>query len=92
MENIRVQLELPEDKVREIDSLMADAGISTRKLYIEYALATLKWALNQSRENRAVVSLDETANSYKELAMPPLDNIRSRSKLASATQREAIHA
>ena len=50
MENIRVQLELPEDKVREIDSLMADAGISTRKLYIEYALATLKWALNQSRD------------------------------------------
>lgn len=89
MENIRVQLELPEDKVREIDSLMADAGISTRKLYIEYALATLKWALTQSRENRSVVSLNESENSYKELAMPPLDNIRSRSKLASST-REPI--
>ena len=61
---MRIQLELPEDKVREIDSLMADAGISTRKLYIEYALATLKWALDQARDDRIIAALNESTNSF----------------------------
>ena len=76
MENIRVQIDLPVDRVREIDELMKLSGIGTRKLYIEYSLAVMKWALAQSRDNRAVVSFNETTNSYKELSMPPLDNIR----------------
>jgi hypothetical protein len=73
---VRLQFDFPESQVAEIDALMEQTGLSTRKLFIEYALACFKWAASQAGDGRAVVSYDQTTNSYRELSMPPLDVIR----------------
>lgn len=70
---VRLQFDLPGEKVAEIDALMNTTGIATRKLLVEYALANFKWSIAQAIDGRAVVAYDANNNSYRELSMPPLD-------------------
>jgi metal-responsive CopG/Arc/MetJ family transcriptional regulator len=67
---LRIQLDLPEEKVKELDALMEETGISTRKDLLNTALTFLAWITKERKENRIIVSLDEQTGSYKELVMP----------------------
>lgn len=70
MNMIRIQLDLPVDKVRELDGLMEEAHITTRKDLFNTALTLLAWVANERKEGRVIASLDERSGSYKELVMP----------------------
>lgn len=74
----RIQFDLSDEKVREIEELMEESGISTKKQYVEYAFTLLGWALEQARRGRLVASVDEETDRYRELSMPPLENLRGR--------------
>jgi metal-responsive CopG/Arc/MetJ family transcriptional regulator len=71
-ETVRIQFELPEDKVRELEALMREAGITTRKDLFNNALTLLEWAIREKRAGHAIVSLDEGNKRFKELVMPIL--------------------
>lgn len=90
---IRIQLDLPEPRVRELDSLMRKAQITTRKDLFNSALTLLAWALSERDKGRIIASLDEDTGGYKELVMPffsfvnqneekDINNQRDRSEIA----------
>jgi Arc/MetJ family transcription regulator len=73
----RLQIELNSDKIREIESLMEEVRVSTKKEFVNAALTLLKWAIKERRAGRVIASIDEKSDSYKELEMPVLSEVRS---------------
>ncbi len=75
---IRIQFELPEEKVKELQALMDEAGIATRKDLFNNALTLFEWALKECRSGRTIASVDEHNKKYKELVMPALLAVRPK--------------
>jgi hypothetical protein len=67
---MRLQLELPEDGVRQLKDLMAEAKIDTYKELFTNALTLLRWSVREVKSGRIIASVDEQRGKYKELAMP----------------------
>lgn len=79
----RIQLELPEDKVKQIEALMEESGLKTKKEYINNALTLLEWAMREVKSGRVIASVDEREKRYKEILLPALDNIAVRQILST---------
>jgi metal-responsive CopG/Arc/MetJ family transcriptional regulator len=77
-DTLRVQLDLPERQVAELDGLMKETGVATRKDFFNQALSLLIWAIKEKREGRIIASVDEAHKHYREVVMPAL-NISSKS-------------
>ncbi|SFD03063.1 hypothetical protein [Collimonas sp. OK412] len=73
----RIQFDLPDTKIADLDRIMSEGGIKTRKELFNNALSLLEWAIKQKKTGRIIAALDEKSESYRELSMPILDNIRS---------------
>lgn len=72
----RLQIELNSEKAREIEDLMRQARVRTKKEFVNSALTLLKWAIKERRAGRIIASVDENRNVYKELEMPILSEVR----------------
>jgi hypothetical protein len=88
----RVQLDFPEDKVKELDALMKEGEIRTRKDLFNNALTLLVWAVNETREGRVVTSINEGQGTYKQLAMPIFDAVARNAKKKREAEREPARA
>jgi hypothetical protein len=66
----RLQFDMPENKVKELDELVEQIGLKTRTQLINSALSLFKWAVRQREEGRIIASLDEVTGQYKEIEMP----------------------
>jgi len=75
----RIQLDMPEEQVKELDELMKETNIATRKELFNNALTLFQWAVNAKRSGRIVASLDEQTGTAKEILMPVLENARAKS-------------
>jgi hypothetical protein len=73
---IRLQIELDEERMRELEALMREGKASTKKEFINAALTLLQWAMKEKRAGRIIASVDETKDSYKELVMPILSEVK----------------
>ena len=82
---VRIQLDLPEDQVAELDMLMEETRLSTRKDLFNNALTLFMWAVKARRAGRIIASVDERQN-IRELVMPSIENITPEKK-ASAFAR-----
>lgn len=71
----RVQLDLPAERVEQLDRLAGEAGFSTRKDLFNNALALLQWAVKEARRGRAIASVDEANDRFTELNMPFLSDL-----------------
>lgn len=69
---IRIQLDLPEEKVQELNEVMQHGGMTTRKDLFNNALTLLAWAIRERKKGRVIASVNEHEGSYKELIMPVL--------------------
>ncbi len=79
----RIQFELPEEKVAELEKLMEESGIKTRKDLLNNALMLLDMAIRERKAGRILVSVDEKKNRYKEALLPilaALDKEQERTK------------
>ena len=72
---IRVQLEFPEEKIAQLEELMSELGVSTKKELINNALTLLLWAVRERKADRLIASVDEVQGKYKELLLPVLENL-----------------
>jgi hypothetical protein len=72
----RLQIDMNGEKMRELDDLMRESGVATKKEFVNSALTLLKWAINQRRAGRIIASIDEKTDSYRELEMPILSVIK----------------
>lgn len=75
----RVQFDVPEDRLAELQELMKSCGIETRKDLFNNALTLLEWAVRESSRGRAIASVSDDEKSYRELHMPILFNASRRS-------------
>ena len=67
---MRIQLDLPEDDVKELKDLMSEAHIDTYKELFGNALTLVHWVVQEVRAGRTIASINERDGKYKELAMP----------------------
>jgi hypothetical protein len=65
----RVQIDLPSERVAQLDALAAEAG-TTRKDLFNNALALLQWAVKESRKGRVIASVDEANEQFVQLHLP----------------------
>lgn len=72
----RLQIDFDSQKMRELESLMKEARVATKKEFVNWALTLLKWAIKERRAGRVIASVDEKKDSYKELDMPILSEVR----------------
>jgi hypothetical protein len=77
---VRIQLELPEERVEELDKLMKAVDLRTRKDLFNNALTLLEWAVNERKAGRVVASIDDETHRIKELVMPVLESVPSAKK------------
>lgn len=68
----RVQFDVPEDRLAELQQLMKSCGIETRKDLFNNALTLLEWAVRESSRGRTIASVSSDEKSYRELQMPVL--------------------
>jgi hypothetical protein len=79
---MRIQLELPEEKVLELKGLMAETGVETYKELFNNALTLLEWAAEQTKAGRVIASVDERNDRYRVLLMPILETVSKKGKAA----------
>lgn len=72
----RFQLEIPESRLKELEVLMAEAGISTKKELVNNALTLLEWAIGEKKAGYSIASVDNEKEKYRELVMPILERIK----------------
>lgn len=72
---VKVQFELPDERVKRIEDLMRESGISTKKDFINNALTLLEWAIQETKAGMMIASVDEKNEKYKELVMPVLSAV-----------------
>lgn len=72
MKTIRLQFDMPEYKLPEIERLMEECEISNKKDLFNNALTLLKWAVRQVKEGNRIASVNDDKKTYRELEMPIL--------------------
>ncbi len=69
---IRIQFELPEDKLDDLEKLMNESAITTKKDLLNNAVTLFDWAISERKKGNIIASIDERTGRTKELIMPAL--------------------
>lgn len=72
----QVRIEIPEDKWKELEQLMNECGLRTKKALVNNALTLLKWAVSERKKGNTVGSIDDKRKKYRVLQMTVLDKIK----------------
>lgn len=72
----RVQLDLPELTVDDLDNMKDESGQSSRAAVIRESLYAYKWMIRQKKSGRRIVSLGSDGNE-REFCMPSLEAIKA---------------
>lgn len=66
----RVQFELSEDHLKELDEMMRKTDTRTKKDLINNALTILNWVITEKELGKSIGSIDEKSGKYTEVWMP----------------------
>ncbi len=80
----RIQFEVPDDRLEELEKLMQRAKITTKKDLLNNALTLFEWVLEEVERGNAIASVDPTHGKYKEITMPVFRHISPKRKLVPA--------
>lgn len=72
MATVRIQIDLDERRVKELEQVMAICGLATKKELFNNALTLFEWAVDSVRHGRTIASLNEAEQKFRELEMPAL--------------------
>lgn len=75
---MRLQVELDEEKMKELEAMMEEGKVRTKKEFINAALTLLRWAMREKRAGRIIASVDEAKDQYKEIDMPILSEVKQK--------------
>ena len=67
---VSVTFEIPYEKSRELELLMARTGLTNRKDLINTALSLFDWVVREQEGGKTIASLDQATKHYKELRIP----------------------
>jgi len=82
----RIQFEMPESKVKDLEALMSESGTQTKNELFNNALTLLEWAVEETKRKRVIASVDEGNSTYNELHMPILSAVADAGDKARARQ------
>jgi hypothetical protein len=68
----RIQVDISEERYKELEELLKNLEISTFKGLLNNSLTLLEWAVEEMKEGRKIVSTDEENKKMRELIMPCL--------------------
>lgn len=71
----RVQFNIPDHKLAELDEMQDKLGLSTRKDLFDSATTLLQWAMREKQRGRMIAAVEE-GGVQRELVMPALENIQ----------------
>lgn len=78
IKTVRLQFEIPEDRLQSLDELMEEAGIKTRTELFNNAMTLLRWAVRHRKEGHSIASINHEDKSITELEMPIFQNVESK--------------
>ena len=73
----RLQIDVTDQKLKAIDSLMEVCGFTTKKDLFNNALTLFQWAVEERRLGHEIASIDKASNNYRELRMPALNDVQA---------------
>jgi len=76
----RIQFELDGERNEDLERLMREVGVRTKREFFNYALSLLKWAIEERRQGRRIASIDSENGRIKELEMPIFSAIEEKGK------------
>jgi hypothetical protein len=91
MDNVRFQFELPAARAKEIEELMRECGVETKKDFINNALSLLKWAIRETKRGNSIASVDEKNGKYREINMPILSAVAPPEEDGEETEEDSVH-
>jgi hypothetical protein len=68
----KIQFELPDEKLAELEALQKESRLETRKDLFNTALTLFEWAVDEVKAGRSIASVDEENKRYREIVMPAL--------------------
>ena len=77
MATVRLQIDLDEDHMKELEQMMEAGKVRTKKDLFNAAFTLLRWAMKERKAGRTIASVDETRDVYKELEMPVLSEVKA---------------
>lgn len=78
MKNVRLQFDITEDRSKDLDRLISECGLSTKKELFNYALTLLEWAVDETKEGHDIASVDRGNNKLHTLKMPIFSSVSKR--------------
>lgn len=75
MAKVRFQFDMEKSKAEELEKIVQETGVGTKKELFNNALTLLKWAIKQRSLGRTICSID-SSNKLIELEMPILDAVK----------------
>lgn len=75
---MRLQYEISKEKNAELEKLMKDTGIDTKREFINAAVTLFMWAINEAKNGRSIGSVDEESSKWKEIVMSALETVKKR--------------
>jgi len=76
MTTVSFQVEIDENWLKEMKSLMQECGILTEKDLINNALTLFRWAVNKRKSGHEIAAVNHESNRYIELDISALSAIR----------------
>ncbi len=72
---MRMQFEIPDDRYRELETLIKEAGFKSKADFFDNAIALFKWTVKHAKKGNIIAAVDEREHKYIELQMPYLDRV-----------------
>ena len=83
---MRLQLDLPEERVKELKALMEETGAETYKELFNNALTIFEWAVNEIKSGNSIAAINEEKEVYRVLVTPLLERVAKRSAPVAAAR------
>jgi hypothetical protein len=76
--NEKLKFNLTKEKLHEIDELVREAKLVTRRDLFNTALTVFEWAMKEIKSGRILASIDEKGGNYQELKMSVFDTLAGK--------------
>ena len=86
----RIQVELSDQRLIELESLMHVCGFETKKDFFNHAISLLRWVVKQTQSGGAILSQNSGTGATVELSTPFLDHILDHAPAMGAADSETM--
>ena len=84
MATVRLQIDLDEGQMKEFEQMMGEGKVRTKKDLFNAAFTLLRWAMKERKAGRIIASVDERRDTYRELEMPVLSEVKPDGQVTTA--------